>query len=55
MNHSLLNLTARLTARLWSAAWAGEVTNDTFAPLRKGVLGRFRPTPVETASRWASC
>jgi ATP-dependent Lhr-like helicase len=41
--------TARLTARLWSAAWAGEVTNDTFAAVRKGVLGRFRASAVESA------
>src|SRR6185503_4869484 len=41
--------TAALTARLWNAAWAGAVTNDTFAAVRKGVLSRFRPAPVEAA------
>ncbi len=41
--------TGALTARLWSAAWAGAVTNDTFAAVRKGVLSRFRPAPVEAA------
>ena len=41
--------TGALTARLWGAAWAGAVTNDTFAAVRKGVLSRFRPAAAETA------
>ncbi|HET9769063.1 MAG TPA: helicase-related protein, partial [Thermoanaerobaculia bacterium] len=41
--------TGALTARLWGAAWAGTVTNDTFAAVRKGVLSRFRPAAAETA------
>jgi len=40
--------TGVLTARLWGAAWAGAVTNDTFAAVRKGVLSRFRPAAAET-------
>ncbi len=40
---------AKLTARLWSQAWSGAVTNDTFAAVRKGALSRFRPAALETA------
>jgi ATP-dependent helicase Lhr and Lhr-like helicase len=40
--------TGALTARLWGAAWAGAVTNDTFAAVRKGVLSRFRPATAGT-------
>ena len=32
-------------AALWDLAWAGEVTNDTFAPLRARVSGRAPRTP----------
>ena len=42
---------AALTARLWSAAWSGGVTNDTFAAVRKGVLARFRPAAVEAVAQ----
>ena len=49
---------------LWDLVWAGEVTNDTFAPLRalrwgrpKGErrprLGRLQTAPPEAAGRWS--
>src|SRR5207237_3501886 len=50
---------------LWDLVWAGEVTNDTFAPLRalrwkrSGRDGRRRPGrltslgPPEAAGRWS--
>jgi ATP-dependent Lhr-like helicase len=31
-----------LAAALWSLAWHGKVTNDTFEAIRKGIAGRFR-------------
>jgi ATP-dependent Lhr-like helicase len=41
--------TAALTARLWNGAWEGELTNDTFAAVRRGALNRFAPSaPAET-------
>jgi ATP-dependent Lhr-like helicase len=40
---------AALTRRLWTAAWAGEVTNDTFAAVRRGLLNRFRPAAPPVA------
>ena len=32
----------RVLARLWELAWCGRVTTDTFEPVRRGVLSRFR-------------
>jgi ATP-dependent helicase Lhr and Lhr-like helicase len=32
---------AELSERLWEAVWRGEVTNDTYAALRKGIMTRF--------------
>ena len=29
--------------RLWELAWRGRVTTDSFAPVRRGILSRFRP------------
>jgi len=31
-----------LSAKLWEAVWHGQVTNDTFASLRKGIENRFK-------------
>ncbi len=44
-----------LTDRLWSAVWAGRVTNDTALALRRGVASRFaagEPSPRRAARRW---
>jgi ATP-dependent Lhr-like helicase len=46
--------------RLWRLAWRGRVTNDSFAAVRKGILGRFGAVAVEAhrghrlprGSRW---
>ncbi len=36
-----------LTRLLWRAAWAGAATADSFAPVRRGLAGRFEPeTPA---------
>jgi ATP-dependent helicase Lhr and Lhr-like helicase len=32
-----------LSDLLWKGVWRGEVTNDTFAALRKGIMTRFEP------------
>jgi len=32
---------ARVTADLWKLAWKGELSNDSFASVRKGILNRF--------------
>ncbi len=48
---------AELTAALWELVWAGQVTNDTFAPLRAlagGSAGRSRRHgPSLTGGRWS--
>lgn len=46
--------TSALAQRLWQGAWAGAITNDTFAAVRRGAESKFRPpeTPVP-ASRHA--
>lgn len=44
-----------LTDRLWSAVWAGRVTNDTALALRRGVESRFaagQPSPRRAGRRW---
>ncbi|TAL30363.1 MAG: DEAD/DEAH box helicase [Spirochaetes bacterium] len=41
--------TARAAAELWDAAWRGEVTNDAFATLRRGILTEFTPEDAATA------
>ncbi len=38
-----------LLAALWDLVWAGEVTNDTLAPLRAFVRGRLREDPDHAA------
>ncbi len=55
----------QLLDALWDLVWAGEVTNDTFAPLRalahprRGTVakhsprGRTSPFPPESAGRWS--
>jgi ATP-dependent helicase Lhr and Lhr-like helicase len=40
---------ADLSDRLWEAVWRGEVTNDSYAALRKGIMTRFE-APRMTAS-----
>jgi ATP-dependent Lhr-like helicase len=40
-----------VTKKLWSLAWRGLVTNDTFAALRQGVLGNFTPTELASGRR----
>jgi ATP-dependent Lhr-like helicase len=39
----------RIGNGLWELAWAGRITNDTFAALRKGAEGGFRPVPPADA------
>lgn len=52
---TLLRLTGRpaaqLSERLWQAVWRGQVTNDTFAALRKGIQNRFQVPTAATASQ----
>ncbi len=36
-----------LTRRLWEHVWRGDVTNDSFAVLRKGILTKFTPFQAE--------
>ena len=44
-----------LVERLWEGVWRGEITNDTFAALRKGIENKFRLPPVaQTRSTSAS-
>ena len=33
---------AKLSSRLWENAWEGEVTNDSFVAVRRGLLNRFQ-------------
>ncbi|MCP4602156.1 MAG: ATP-dependent helicase, partial [Proteobacteria bacterium] len=35
---------SELSDRLWEAVWQSQVTNDTFAALRKGIENRFKVT-----------
>jgi ATP-dependent Lhr-like helicase len=35
-----------LADQLWQAAWAGEITNDTFAAVRRGIENGFKVTAV---------
>jgi len=65
---SLLQFTrkpsAELARELWDAVWRGEVTNDSFAALRSGILNKFRSAaepgagqrPLRRAgfARWAT-
>lgn len=37
---------AALVEALWRHAWRGELTTDTFAPVRNAVLGNFRVEPI---------
>jgi len=34
---------AEASERLWALAWRGRVTTDSFEPVRRGILARFRP------------
>jgi ATP-dependent Lhr-like helicase len=41
---------AELARRLWEEAWAGRITNDSFATLRKGIENRFEPSELPPAA-----
>ncbi|GFO58015.1 DEAD/DEAH box helicase [Geomonas silvestris] len=41
---------AQATAELWKSAWQGEVTNDGFASVRKGILTKFSAPPSRERS-----
>ena len=43
--------TAELTDRLWSLAWEGRITGDSFAAVRQGIEHRFKPTPARRRRR----
>jgi len=36
--------TAAATREIWQQAWSGEISNTTFAAVRKGIIGRFEPS-----------
>jgi ATP-dependent Lhr-like helicase len=38
-----------LTSRIWDLAWRGQIVNDGFASVRRGVETRFRPAEPEPA------
>ncbi|HLB27683.1 MAG TPA: DEAD/DEAH box helicase [Dehalococcoidales bacterium] len=40
---------AELSDRLWEGVWQGQVTNDTFASLRKGIATRFKAPQTTSA------
>jgi len=40
-----------ISERLWELAWKGRVTTDSFAPVRRGVLAKFRPTATSARAR----
>lgn len=47
---------SELTAALWDLVWAGQITNDTFAPLRAlsaGTSSRRRTGPSLAGGRWS--
>ncbi len=48
--------TEELTGELWEAAWRGEISNDTFATVRRGIETRFTASstrqPERAGSRW---
>ncbi len=48
---------AAFEAALWDLVWAGQITNDTFAPLRslgrKSTRGRRNATPGLAGGRWS--
>ena len=37
--------------RLWELAWRSQVTSDSFAPVRRGILTRFRPPAAPSRPR----
>jgi len=46
--------TADLAARLWTLAWEGRATNESFAAVRQGIENRFKPartTPADGRRR----
>jgi len=55
---SLLQFTrkpsAELARELWDAVWRGEVTNDSFAALRSGIMNRFKSAAEPGAGQAAS-
>lgn len=59
VKHSSLE-SDRAAERLWALAWKGLVSCDSYTALRRGILGRFTPAPLERPlsrrsgmSRWA--
>jgi len=42
---------AELTRRLWEGAWAGQLGNDGFASVRKGLEVGFEPTDLDRPNR----
>ncbi|MFI5165736.1 MAG: DEAD/DEAH box helicase [Thermoanaerobaculales bacterium] len=44
--HSRLS-SAALSRSLWDLVWHGQVTNDSFAAMRRGIEGRFKPAESE--------
>ena len=45
---------AAVSRRLWQASWTGRVSNTSFAVVRQGVAGRFRPVEIGVDSRPAA-
>lgn len=50
MEHADMS-SASLTRLLWQMAWRGEVSNDSYAVLRKGILTAFRATEEHPQGR----
>ena len=50
MKISNLN-SAQLAENLWKGVWHGQVTNDTFSALRKGILNRFQVPDLGATNR----
>jgi ATP-dependent Lhr-like helicase len=43
--------TAALSERIWTLAFDGAITNDTFSALRQGIANRFKPVTVQPRRR----
>ncbi len=43
--------TARVSDRLWQLAWEGQVTNDSFLAVRKGIENKFQPVEPRKPQR----
>ncbi len=44
---------AEVSEGLWRLAWQGRVTTDSFAPVRRGIVAKFRPPAATGAPRAA--